>query len=191
MPLHILHKNFAKALYQVAKDNGTLLQVFQNCQTLSNDYLSQKAVQDFIHNPLYKPTQKIKILQKIIPDNFEVTTLNFLKLLIQKKREPHLKNILIQFNQLHQEIQHIQTTQLTTTQAIPRILREKLLKHIQYLTSNPQIELIEKVDPTLIGGYILTIYHQQLDMSIRTQLSRLKTHWQNHLPLLPTKHTIS
>lgn len=190
MSLKKLHTRYAQALYQAAQKKGTLPQVAKDVHILLKDYLSQAAFHNLLRNPLYKPQQKKEVLHTLCHKRMHETTLTFLQFVVLKRREAHLKAILQQFEELHKIAKHIKTAYLTTAKEISPPLKEKIIAHIQHITSDEEVQLIEKVDPSLIGGYIVKINDQQLDMSIRTQLYRLKTHWeQTSLPDLSNHHT--
>jgi F-type H+-transporting ATPase subunit delta len=46
-----------------------------------------------------------------------------------------------------------------------------------------QIELVEKVNPELIGGFIITINDTQIDQSVRTKLNQLRKNFSTNLYL--------
>ena len=53
------------------------------------------------------------------------------------------------------------------------LLRDEFKKIVSG-SSNKKVELSEKVDPDLIGGYILRIADQQIDESIQSKLNNIK-----------------
>jgi F-type H+-transporting ATPase subunit delta len=53
-------------------------------------------------------------------------------------------------------------------------LRSELLAKIKTEYSLSAVELVEKVDASLIGGLVLRIGDKQLDASIRRQLNDIK-----------------
>lgn len=67
----------------------------------------------------------------------------------------------------------IQDAVLTTAQKLP----EKHKKEIfEFVTKKFKLNLDmqEKIDPEIIGGYILRIEDQQIDASLKNQLNKIK-----------------
>lgn len=183
MSLKKLHIRYAQALYQMAEKKSVLPQVVKDVQVLLAVYENLPPFQDFLQNPLYKPAQKTKTLTKALDSHLHPTTLTFISFLLTKRREGHLSAILYQFEALRKIEQHIKTAYITTVRTLSPSLRKTIIQHIQEITTDEEVELIEKINTDLIGGYILKIGDQQLDMSIRTQLIRLQNHWeQSPLP---------
>ena len=67
---------------------------------------------------------------------------------------------------------HISTVVITSAVKLDEPTRNKLLK---ILTDHfkSRVELEEKIDPKIIGGFVLTIGNRQADMSVIRQLKRL------------------
>ena len=53
-------------------------------------------------------------------------------------------------------------------------LRKRVLEIVKQTAGNGEIELIEKVDPSIIGGFVLSISDRQLDESVKHKLTALK-----------------
>jgi F-type H+-transporting ATPase subunit delta len=187
MQLKRIHIRYAQAFYQIAKKKKVLTQVVKDVQNLLAVYENVPAFQHFLQNPLYKPAKKIKTLTEALTSHLHPTTLIFISFLLTKRREDHLSGILHQFEVLRKVEQHIKTAYITTVRTISPALRKTIIQHIQHITTDEEVDLIEKTDSDLIGGYILKIGDQQLDMSIRTQLIRLQSHWEKS-PLPDLNH---
>ena len=185
-----LHTRYAQALYQRAQNERVLPQVTQDVQRLLALYDHLPLFQSFLKNPLYKPVHKIKAVTKALKPHLHDTTLTFLSFLLTKRREEHLAAILQQFETLRKEAQHIKTAYITTVRPLSPSLRQSIIQHIQHITNDEEVDLIERTDPALIGGYVLKVRDQQLDMSIRTQLIRLQNHWEQS-PLPDLNHPVA
>ena len=57
--------------------------------------------------------------------------------------------------------------------------REKILAEVAKLHDG-EVDLKETVDPTLLGGYILTLDDKQIDASLKRQLSTLRRKLSEH-----------
>jgi F-type H+-transporting ATPase subunit delta len=54
-------------------------------------------------------------------------------------------------------------------------MRTQFVELVKKVSGKSQIELTEKIDESLIGGYILTIKDRQIDDSVRTRLRQMRT----------------
>ena len=79
------------------------------------------------------------------------------------------REFLVQYN-AHRGIQR---AHITTTFPLSPELRTEFLSIIKRETGK-EIELKEKVDPSILGGYILKIGDRQIDDSVSTKLKELR-----------------
>ncbi len=182
MSFEKLYIRYAQALYQSAKKKGCILPVVADVEALMELCKAPDFVQ-LLKNPLYRVAKKKALLTALLGKHLHPETLTFLLFLTARRRIPYLHPILRMFQELHAIERKIAKAYLTTTQPISSTLRDKVIAHIKAITSVPNIELVETQDPALIGGYVLKVGDQQLDMSIRTQLKRLQSHWEASHPI--------
>lgn len=64
---------------------------------------------------------------------------------------------------------------MTITSAVPlnEETKSKILSKVQEITAGT-LEITEKIDPTLIGGFIVRTDDKQIDASVASQLDNLK-----------------
>lgn len=184
MSLESLHLRYAQSLYKHVEKRGLVKKVMNDTERLCKVYESVPALVYFLKDLLCKPSEKVIIIQKSLKGHVEPITLTFLTFLIVKRRESQLYPILKQLEGLYKADQHILKAYVTTPQRLSPSLKSSLTQHLQKLIPTQEaIEVVDRRDPSLLGGYILKIGDQQLDMSIRTQLRQLKAHWDHSYPL--------
>ena len=96
----------------------------------------------------------------------------FLSLVLEDRREKVLQFMMWSYIDLYQEDKHILIGKLTTAVSSP-----KLVAHLQKLAAEKthgEVILEEKVDKSLIGGYIIELGGFRLDSSVANQLKRVK-----------------
>ena len=99
--------------------------------------------------------------------------LAFLDLMIKNRRESYITDSTRNFLQLYKKQAGIKSVELISTQAISAEFRTAIIAKIQ-TTMNTKIELTEKIDKSLLGGYILRIEDQQYDASVSNKLKQMK-----------------
>lgn len=68
---------------------------------------------------------------------------------------------------------------IITTMPLTDALRQKFTAIVLKKTGGKVVELEEKIDPKLIGGYVLRLGDRQIDGSIRSQLNELRLQFLN------------
>ena len=173
-----LYSRYAEACYQYAKSEESLEQVCADMSTLRAVYAQSVPLRQLLDHLGHTPQTKKNALEKTLSAHLHPTTRTCLHYLIAKRRASALDGIAEAFITRYHQHKHIRTVHLTTAKAISQAVQERLIQHVQKLLPKPgKVLLIPHVDPSLIGGYVLTFADKELDMSLRTQLTRLQHHW--------------
>jgi F-type H+-transporting ATPase subunit delta len=169
----LVTKRYVKALYQLANEEGILEKVRADIEVLTNCIQESPEFAAFLENPLLKPKDKTSAIKVIFASTFQPVTISFLNLLIQNRREKHLKNICLHFIQFYKSLFLIKEGVFTTAVTLSAEHKEELFGYITR-KFKMKLDLSDKVDPAIIGGFILRIEDQQIDASIQTQLRKIR-----------------
>jgi F-type H+-transporting ATPase subunit delta len=169
--LHVTQNN-PDIFYKLIFDIQDFLELFYETPEL----------QKFLRNPLNSTTLKKNILNKILKNKISSYTLNFLNLLIDKKRIDNIEKIsqkflektydfvCIKFVEIKSTIKLTQKQQETLILRVNKILGPVFtIPYVQY--SNIQLTLI--IDKTILGGLIIKIGSKTIDLSLQNELQRL------------------
>jgi F-type H+-transporting ATPase subunit delta len=173
MDLSKISVRYAKALYLLGKEKG-LLDLIKNDIVLITASMNGNAdFKSVIESPVIKPSQKIKAVNIVFKGKVQDLTLNFLNLLIKNKRENSLDGICRRFLDIYSSEKGIKTALITTAvvldENVSKVLSELLAKEF-----NAKIEIEQKHDPAILGGYILKVGDQQYDASVANSLRKMK-----------------
>lgn len=164
---------YAKALFALAKEKNQL-DVFNADIGLVISVLQSSADFSFLlESPVVRTSQKAKAVKLIFSDKINAATLRFLELIVENKREQHIPGICRNFLDLIRKEQGIKTAVVTSAISLSdeTIAQLKALLEANY---NAKVELSEKLNEELLGGFVLRIDDQQYDASIATQLRKVK-----------------
>ncbi|TFH46603.1 MAG: ATP synthase F1 subunit delta [Bacteroidia bacterium] len=163
---------YAKALFDLAIEHDSLDRVYDNMQLLLN-ICSMKEVKQILENPVIRATKRGEILKALFQSDIEPLTLKFLDLVFTQDRESYLTAMARDFIALARR--HRGIRQVTLTTAVPA--GEKVRKEIAAMTatdSASKIEFIEKIDKSLIGGFVLRVDDTYIDASVRRRLNSFR-----------------
>lgn len=137
---------------------------------------------NFLKNQLNSTIVKKNILNKVLEKKLSIHTINFLNLLIDKKRISSIDSIgklfldkayefvCIKFVEVWSTIELNQNQQEALIQNINRILGPSFTKpYLQPLN----IQLTLMIDKKILGGLIIKIGSKVIDLSLRSELQRL------------------
>jgi F-type H+-transporting ATPase subunit delta len=172
MNVSLIAERYAKALFELAVENNVLEDVYKDITGLSALIHESKPLRLFLKAPVINPGKKISVLDILLKD-FTPLTRSFVRLLVTKRREFTIPEISVQFIEQYNRYKNITTLKVETPYAINEEFRRHLISVMgKYTGSN--IELTEKLDDSLIGGFILFWDDKQYDASISKQIERMK-----------------
>jgi F-type H+-transporting ATPase subunit delta len=155
-----IEKNQTEAVY---KD---MLQVKQVCES-SKDFVL------FLNSPIVKTDKKISTLKQIFDGKLNAITSGFLSIVATKRRESIIPEMTDSFIEQYKTNKHILSAVITSASGLDEATKKQVLTIIKS-QSKGEVELIEKIDANVIGGFILKIGDRQLDKTVVRQLANLK-----------------
>jgi len=93
-------------------------------------------------------------------------------LVTKKRREADLIQIAVQFTAMYKAVKGIYTVQVTSAIPLDATLRNEVIA-VAKKSVQGEVELIEKVDAKIIGGFIIKIGDRQFDASVSKRLKDL------------------
>ncbi len=169
---------YAKSLIDLALENKELKAIKSDITTLESA-LQSSEFKAFINSPIIKKDKKNQIFAALFGGKLNNITLSFLNLLALKGRENLLPGILISFVDQYNVINNITKATVITATGLNDDLRKKVNELVKSL-NNTEVEIQEKVNPEIIGGFILNIGNSQYDNSVLRSLQTVKNKFTNN-----------
>lgn len=165
---------YVKSLLGLAVEQKALDAVHADMQLISQ---TGRASRDFLlmlKSPIVRHEKKKEVLNKLFASRVHPLTMSIIEILTRKNREPLLPAIAAEFHNAYNEYKGIGKASITSAFALDAGLRSELEAMVKKLSNKTQVELDEKVDKDLIGGFILNVGDRQIDASIKSKLKSLK-----------------
>lgn len=167
-------QRYAKALISLAEERNILEQVKEDMQTIIAVCEENHDFTRMLKNPIVKPDRKNLILHQIFEKKVCELSLAFINLVTEKKREVILGVIAENFIHLYNESKNIVTASVTTAAAITEDIRAQVLTQLKSVVGDATVQIEERVDESLIGGFVLRIGDREFNASIANKLLQLK-----------------
>ena len=163
---------YAKSLLDLSLEKGQLEQVREDMQLVLDTIRENHDLAMMLRSPIIKTDKKIEIMKAIFGGKIGVISSEFIDIITRKRREMELEGIADAFLSQYKKHKQILTAVITTASGLDKSLREKVLQIVKGSTKS-EVELTEKVNKDLIGGFVLRVGDQQVDASILRQIKNL------------------
>lgn len=167
-------KRYARAFFELAEEEKKLEQYYSELSLFSSIIEKNKDLKGFLVNPIFDQEDKKRVLEQVINKlSLSPMTINFLKLLIDKRRIDVLADIESCYRQQMDEV--LKKLRATVKTAFP--LSEEMLAYVisglEKMTGK-QVEVTVETDESLLGGIMIGVGDTLYDGSIKSQLNNMR-----------------
>ncbi len=163
---------YSKALFDTALENDLLDNVSKDMKLIS-EICKNEEFMEFLNSPVIRPEIKSKTLHGIFGKDVQNITMSLIDLVVRNGRESYIPSIARNFMNSTKKHKGITECILTTARELSSGMKEKISRMISS-ASGTKVELKEKIDETIIGGFILKIDDGYIDASIRNKLRKIR-----------------
>ncbi len=165
---------YAKSLIDLAIDQNTLEEVFTDMKAFLT-IAQMKDFSIFLKSPVIKADKKIRVINAIFDGRVHRLTMAFLRIITNKGREEYLQDISAQFVHQYNELKGISNVRLTGASELTKAQKTEItqkLKKEGLVYDNVIID--EKVDPGILGGFIVEVGDKLYDASLTSKLRQMR-----------------
>lgn len=180
MPNPRLAARYAKSLLDLSVEKGQLEQVYADMLWLQGVCKSNRDFVNMLRSPIIKNDVKGKIVNAVTASYVGELTRAFNQLLVNKGRESFLPEIITAFVQSYKDRKGIKTIRLTTATPAGEDVRNAIVSQVKKAGGFTEVELEEKVDPAIIGGFVLQVDDKLVDNSVSYNLRSIAKQFENN-----------
>lgn len=163
---------YAEALYSLKKEDGTLLNSQQEAKELLKIIKDNPDFVILLSSFSLNGEEKEKIIDETFK-SIDEDIKNLMKIVVKNHRARYLKDILITYNSLINEYRGVREGLVYSTEPLNE---EQLLKITSAISEKEKfpVELINIIDPDIIGGVKVVINDHIYDGSLKYHIEHMK-----------------
>lgn len=175
----LIPRRYAKALLQVAEARGVGEKMYDAFTRIDDAFVSQPDLAKVVRNPFVKTEEKTALLETAgkIDDKSDVksTFEDFVRLAAENGRVDLLREIVRAFIEEYRKAHDIIRVEVESATPLSPALSDRLTAVIRAkLPQGATIEMDKRVNPDLIGGFVININNERLDASVKHELEQLR-----------------
>jgi F-type H+-transporting ATPase subunit delta len=181
MSNHRVASRYAKSILELSIEKGQLEGVYEDFKNLAAMGKSSRELALVLSNPVLTSEKKLKVLKALFSKGCAPMTSSFFEIVSRKNRASVLLDIAKEFVAQYNQYKSIQVAEVSTTTPLTENQRNQLISLVKEISGLHEVLLEEKINPALIGGFVLKVNDRQLDESLSSKLKALKVQFsQNH-----------
>lgn len=170
---------YAKAILDIAVDNKATEAIEKDMRSVVTTISESKELKDMLASPVLKTEDKKAALNSIFKGSHSITE-GLIKILVDNKRIGMLNEVALKYIILNEQLKGEGVAYVTTAVPLTKDLEKKVLQQVAKITGN-KVNIENKVDESIIGGFVLRVGDLQYDASVANKLSSLKREFTNSL----------
>ena len=167
-----LARRYALALGELAQERGALADVESDMVALRDLLKSERSLQRVMERENVSAEEKSALVRALFAERFNAITLNFLLLVISKRREAALPEMIEEFLAYADGQRGVVQVDLATARPLSKDDSGAIAGRLSQVLGK-DVRLTVREDPDLIGGIIARIGNLVMDGSVKTRLNRL------------------
>ena len=175
MTLNQIASRYAKALLAVSYEKNLVRGVYNDMKNLNIIYKSHPEVLLILKNKTLPSSHKRIFITKLLLDGINDLTLKFFFLLEKKQRMSLLIDIVKIFLSKYNKSKDLKTVHITTVVKMSKDLKDKIGENIKLAIKSQKVKIIEYLDSSILGGYIVRVGDNQIDNSISSKLKKMRS----------------
>jgi F-type H+-transporting ATPase subunit delta len=168
----VAQRIYANALFEAANEQGRLGPVRDDLHAFVDAVAEVPELRALLLDPQLDARVKTDALASVLADADELVR-NFVLLVVEKGRAEELQGIVAELDALVAVEEGILDVELTTAVELSDDEATKILGQIEQV-SGRRLRASRKVEPALIGGFVLQAGSYRADASVRGRLERLR-----------------
>jgi len=176
-----LAARYAKSLLDLAVEQNQLDATLNDIKLLDQISAQSRDFAGVLRSPVIKADKKQAIIDAVLGNKLSPLTKAFVTLLVGKGREANLPEIAKAFIGQYKEMKSIKTVRLTTATPVSDAVKQKIMRRAMGTLNGNQVELVESVDPSIIGGFVLEMDDKLFDASVRRDLNDIRAQFTKNI----------
>lgn len=169
----VVASRYAKSLIGLAVEKGQLEAIHNDMKMIKGMCDTNPDFVNLLESPIVKTDKKKAIFADLFKGKVNEITFGFLNILADKRREGYVDDIAKSFDTQYKEYKNILSAVIVSAKGIDAATRGKVMDLVKSTTTG-EVELIEKTDANILGGFVLTIGDKQIDQSVARKLTELR-----------------
>lgn len=166
-------KIYGKSLHEVASEEGMAEEILSELLSIAELFRENPGYVKVLDSPRIDRDELMEILNQDFFGRVKKYTLNFLKMLCEKRMVHHIDECVREYERLYNEDNNIKVVNVTTAKPMKEEIVNKLITKLEEKTGG-NIVLKRRVDESCIGGIIIEMDGKQIDSSVKSGLGQIK-----------------
>ena len=168
-----INTGYARALFEMAQAEGVVSRVEEELFRLRELLKANPELFQFLKDPNIKPEGKRTALGDLFQGRVHPLVLSTLISLSDQDRAGRVLHVIEEFSTIAAAARQTITGEVTVVVTLDDATLDRMATELSRITGK-NVKLLQRVDPAILGGAIITVGEQIIDGSLRRRLDQMK-----------------
>ena len=168
-----INTGYARALFEMAQAEGVVSRVEEELFRLREPLKGNPELLQFLKDPNVKPEGKRQALGDLFQGRVHPLVLSTLISLSDQDRAGRVLHVIEDFSTIAAAARQTITGEVTVVVTLDDATLNRMATELSRITGK-NVKLLQRIDPAILGGAIITVGEQIIDGSLRRKLDQLK-----------------
>jgi ATP synthase F1 delta subunit len=164
---------YGKALFEAAEELDKVDLILEELNGIAEIFKQEPEFFEFFTTPVISGPEKKNVIEKIFTGRISDETHNFLMVLIDKRRTASFSRIIKEYKKLVDQSLGLSVGTIISAESLTDIQVNSFEEKTGNLLQK-NVKLVNKIEPSILGGVKILIEGKVIDASIRKQLQDLE-----------------
>lgn len=165
-------RRYATAVLQLAAERKNVAETSRDLHRVAGAIAADETTREFFVSPVVDRAEKEQLLLRAFQSRVGEVTLHTLLLLVRKRREALLGEIVKQFDALEMQSRGVESLTVASAKPLPKDELAAIVTRLERAYGR-RFEVTERVAPDLIGGIRITMGDRRIDGTVAGRLDEL------------------
>ena len=170
----LVSSTYGDALFELALEENRLDSFYEEILASRQIFLDNEELLKLLNHPKIIKEEKITIMENVFKGRVSDEILGFFHIIVTKDRYNDIIAILDYFLHKVKEHKGIGTASVTSAVVLSDTQKAAIEKRLLETTRYVSFEIDYRVDPAILGGLVIRIEDRVVDISLKTQIDKLK-----------------
>ena len=167
-------EGYARALFEIARAEGTLDEVEDELFRFARSYESSEALRNALTDEMVPADRRQGIVESLLGGKATATTVQLIAMVVGSGRGRDLPEIIDRLVARASASKDLAVAEVRSAVALSDDQQQRLGAALANATGR-QVNLKVVIDPSIIGGIVATVGDTVIDGSVRTRVEQLKS----------------
>ncbi|MCM1348187.1 MAG: F0F1 ATP synthase subunit delta [Firmicutes bacterium] len=172
----LIPRRYAKALLLVAQERGLATKVYDVMKRLDASFVELPQLSETLNNPYISLADKKNLILTAAGESGNKTGLlaDFVKLIAENRRIGFIRLMALAYVDLYRQENHIYDVKVTSAAKLSDADQKRLMQLVEKHLNGGTMEYSMQIDPSLIGGFTVSVGNEKVDASVSNELKQLR-----------------